>query len=413
MKIVCVHVCARCVFQLLSVSLSCFVFLSGWLDTWWTGDRAGGHKGEKIHVGMTIIMTTYYPIHRNRYTKFIAKIYFFSIFSLFHFFFVCLTISKMFFFFFLNRVPDGEGLFCQDSTRSRFVCGSCTGGADELAADDQIESRRNAMAMRSLQGRLVAAETFFLLLIALLMLNVFEMFGHLALYTLRHSAHICEQRVQDVELFRQLFDAFLQTFVIAHQKFDFFFRFTRSQFGLFARFPHRDVVALATAAVLVRTLIGPFTSARSAGTAAATSAPFRRRRFAQRRWHTFDWSRTVARTQDFHAAARRRILSGVGAVVSRVPSAGIVRMLRRRTVRPRIQRFLLDQTAVRRMLDWMVLMLLLLLVLLLLLFLLLFWSINFRCRCYFNLSKFTFLQIKNNQTSINISNLVIERNVVL
>ena len=204
----------------------------------------------------------------------------------------------------------------------------------------------------------------FRLLVTLLVLNVLQVFSHLALDAFRDSAHIGEQSVEDVELFRQLFDAFLETFVISHQKFDFFFRFSRAKFRLFPRFSHRDVVPLPTATVLVRPLISSFTSARSARSAAAT-ATLRRGGLAHRRRDTFDGSRTVAGAQDFPAAGCRRVLASVRTVVSRVTSSRVV-LLRWRTVRARIQRLFFHQTAVRMVRGGMVLLLLLLLMVVLL-----------------------------------------------
>lgn len=139
------------------------------------------------------------------------------------------------------------------------------------------------------------------LLVALLVLDVLQVFGHLALDALRHSAHIGEQSVQDVELFRQLLHALLQPLVVPYQQFDFLFRLSRAQLRLFAGLPHGDVVPLATPPVLVRPLVGPLASARPAGPSAADSAPFGRRRFAHRRGNTFDRSGTVdvTRAQEF------------------------------------------------------------------------------------------------------------------
>lgn len=87
------------------------------------------------------------------------------------------------------------------------------------------------------------------------------MLGHLALDAFGYSADIREQSMKDIELFGQLLDALLKTFVVAHKQFDFFFRLAGAQFGLLARFTHGDIVALPTAAVLVCPLVGAFASA--------------------------------------------------------------------------------------------------------------------------------------------------------
>jgi len=90
--------------------------------------------------------------------------------------------------------------------------------------------------------------------------------GHFALDVLRNDADIGEERLQDVQLLRQLIHPLLQTLVITHQQLQLFLGFTGAEFGLLARLADGDVVAFASSPVLVGAVVGAFAAFGTAGT---------------------------------------------------------------------------------------------------------------------------------------------------
>ncbi len=81
------------------------------------------------------------------------------------------------------------------------------------------------------------------------------MFGYLSVQRLRYDPGRGEERPEDVEFLGEEVHPLLQALVLPEIALDLLLRLPRPHLGLLARLPHRDVVPLPPAPVLVAVLV--------------------------------------------------------------------------------------------------------------------------------------------------------------
>lgn len=92
-------------------------------------------------------------------------------------------------------------------------------------------------------------------MLLLLQLKRVQVFVDLPVYMLGQHTNVGEETPQHVQLLSQQFYPLLQSFVFLHQDLDFLLGLARADLRLLSALPHRDVVPLPPAPVLVAVLV--------------------------------------------------------------------------------------------------------------------------------------------------------------